>query len=318
MDRFLGIDIGGTKVAFAVGTSDGAILAGRRRPLAPTGDALRDLARIAEDATALLASAGLRASELAAVGVSAPGPLDSSAGLVLGPPNLPGWTRAPVAEVLAQALGRPVRLENDANAAALAEWRFGAGRGEDDVAYLTLSTGLGAGLVLGSRLHRGRLDGAGEIGHASVEYPGEACACGLSGCLEAYVGGAAWARRLRAIAPGDSRILALAGGREALSPVHAVEAARAGDAFARAELQRVVEYLSRGIANLCFTVSPAVVILGTIAVAAGEELFLAPLRERVRARLWPRLAAEVHIVPAALGERTAELAGICVALEALR
>ncbi len=318
MPRVLGIDIGGTKVALAIGGEDGRIEARFRRPLEPTGDAARDLARLAEDAQRLLSGLGADASAVDAIGVSAPGPLDPERGLVLGPPNLPGWERAAVVESLAAALGRPVFLENDANAAALAEWRFGAGRGLSHLVYLTMSTGVGAGIIAGGRLHRGMAASAGEVGHAPVEFPGEACACGLSGCLEAYVGGASLTRRLRATAPTGSRVLALAGAREALAPEHLLAAAREGDAWAAAEVDRFNEYLARAIVNLVFTLAPEAIVLGTIARAAGEELCFAPLRARVRARTWPILSDRLRIVGAALGERTADYAGICAGLEALR
>jgi len=232
-------------------------------------------------------------------------------------PNLPGWQRAPVVESLSAALGRPVFLENDANAAALAEWRFGAGRGLSDVVYLTMSTGIGGGIILGGRLHRGVGASAGEVGHAPVEIPGEPCACGLSGCLEAYVGGAAWTRRLRLEAPEGSRVVALAGASEAVKPEHVMAAAHDGDPYALSELDRFNEYLARAIVTLAFTLAPEAVVLGTIASAAGEALCIGPVRARVRARTWPVLADGMRIVGAALGPRTADYAGICAGLEAL-
>jgi glucokinase len=218
---------------------------------------------------------------------------------------------------LREALGRRVFLENDANAAALAEWRFGAARGLRDVAFLTMSTGVGAGLILGGRLHRGHQGGAGEVGHLAVEWSGEPCACGLRGCLEAYVGGAAWTRRLRRLAPPQGAVAALAGGADAVRPEHVVQAARQGDAFALDELARYVEYLARGIRNLVFTLAPQLVLLGTIPTAAGEELCLAPLRRRVAEQTWPRLAEGLRIEAAGLGERLADYAGLAVAREGL-
>jgi glucokinase len=271
---------------------------------------------VAADAAELLAEAGVAAGELEAVGVSAPGPLDRARGMVVRPPNLPGWDEVPVGAILQEALGCPVHVENDANAAALAEWRFGAGRGFRDVVFLTMSTGVGAGLVLDGRLHTGALGNAGEVGHVAVEPGGELCACGQRGCLEAYVGGAAWTRRLRRCAPDASRVVELAGSAQAVTPEHVVAAAQQGDAFARSELERFNGYLARGIAVLVFVLAPEVVILGTIPAAAGEALCLAPLREEVAARVWPLLGRDLRILPAALGEERADLAGICVALQA--
>ncbi len=283
----------------------------------PSGDPERDLDAVAADAAALLEEVGVAWSEVEAVGVSVPGPLDRERGAVLAPPNLPGWHDVALRERLAAAFGRPVHLENDANAAALAEWRFGAGRGFDDLVYLTMSTGIGGGLVLGGRLYRGAGGNAGEIGHVCVEPDGETCACGQRGCLEAYAGGAAWTRRLRENAPEASRAVALAGGRAQLSPEHVVAAAREGDGYALAELDRFNGYVARAIAMLVFVLAPQIVILGTIAAAAGEALCLAPLRQRVAERVWPILAHSVRIESAALGTQQADLAGLCVALQAL-
>jgi glucokinase len=318
-DAVLGIDIGGSKVALALADRAGRLLACRRRPLAPSGSWERDLEILVGDARAVLAegrAAGAPA-RIASVGVSAPGPLDPERGSIGAPPNLPGWRSVPIARFLGERLEAPVVLENDANAAALAEWRFGTGPRVASLVYLTLSTGVGAGVIAGGRLLRGAACSAGELGHAPVEWGGLPCACGLRGCLEAYVGGAAWTRRLRAIAPEGSRALALAGGREAVAPEHVVAAAREGDPFARAELARYVEYTARALVGLCFTLAPERIVLGTIASAAGEELCLAPLRARVRAALWPVLAREVEIVASSLGDELPFRAGVAVALAGL-
>jgi glucokinase len=310
--------VGGTKVAFALGDEQGGVRAAFRRPTRPSGDPLTDLARIADDARRLAAESGAALSEVERVGVSVPGPLDPEEGVVLSPPNLPGWGRVPVRAALEQALGRPVSIENDANAATLAEWRWGAARGFRHVVYLTTSTGVGGGLVLGGRLHRGVASSAGEVGHLPIVWQGEPCPCGLRGCLEAYIGGGAWTRRLRRETPQHSRVLALAGGRERVRPEHVVAAAREGDAFARAELDRWNDFLARGLVLLAFVLAPEIFVLGTIATAAGEELCLGPVRERVRAHVWPFLGDALRIVPAALGGRLAELSGLVVAAEALR
>ncbi len=313
----LGIDIGGTKVALALGDERGRLVARRRRPTEPSGRPQTDVERMVDDARRLMADADVSPSQLSAAGISVPGPLDPERGVVLGPPNLPSWSNVPVRELFASALDVPVWVENDANAAALAEWRFGAGRGLSHLVYLTMSTGIGAGLILDGRLYRGRHGNAGELGHVPVEWGGAQCACGMRGCFEAYAGGAAWTRRLREVAPETSRVVALAGGRERVDPEHVVAAAREGDDFARAELDRFNEYLARGIAVVAFLLAPQAVILGTIAAAAGEELCLARVRERVAARVWPALTRELRIVPAGLGEQLGAYAGLCTALEGL-
>lgn len=313
---WLGIDVGGTKVAFALGEADGTLLAHRRRPTRPSGDPERDVAELAAGARELLAEAGVEVGALAGVGVALPGPLDPVGDRVIAPPNLPGWRDVPVRRWLASHLGEvPIALENDANAAALAEFRFGAGRDHGSLVYLTMSTGVGGGIVADGRIVRGHRWSAGEIGHTVLEWEGEPCACGLRGCVEAYIGGASWARRLAAITPAESRVALLAGGREKATPREVLEAAREGDAFALEELERFNTLLSRTIVSVVFTVDPQAVLLGTIPTAAGELVF-GPVREKVRSHLWPRLA-EVEILPVGLGEELPYYAGICAALAAL-
>jgi glucokinase len=314
----LGIDVGGTKVAFAIGDAAGNLLASQRRPTSPSGSGAIDVAAMIEDLRRLVGETGVSLREVDAIGVSVPSPLDLARGVVLNPPNLVGWHEVPVRDLLQQAFGVPVFVENDANAAALAEWHFGAARGFEHVVYLTMSTGVGGGLILGGRLYRGVLASAGEFGHAPVEWDGEPCVCGLRGCLEAYAGGGAWTRRLRQIAPPDSRATQLAGSRDALKPEHVVEAARAGDAFALAELARWNHYVARGIVWIVMGLAPQAVVLGTIAVAAGEQLALAPIREQVSARVWPSLSESLQILPAALGATLPYRAALGVALEGLR
>jgi glucokinase len=314
----LGIDIGGTKIQFSLGEEGGKIHRRLRRATQASGSAETDLRWVAEEARRLIGAAGARPRDLAAVGASVPGPLDLEAGLLLNPPNLPGWDRAPVRDVLSEELGCPVFLENDANAGALAEWHFGAGQGFSHLVYLTMSTGVGGGLILGGEVHRGVMAGAGEVGHMQMVPNGELCGCGLRGCLEAYIGGGCWRRRLRQVTPASSRVAALAGGLENVSPEHVVEAAREGDAFALAEMDRFNDYLARALAILTFVLAPEVIVLGTIAVAAGEELCFAPVRERVAAQTWPTHSGGLKIVPAALGNQLADYAGLSVAIQGLR
>ena len=312
----LGIDVGGTKVALALGTEAGKLIARDVFPTPMSGTALRDLDEIAARARALAASGGIEWSRIAAAGVSVPGPIDMESGTLLSPPNLTGWENAPVRARLTEQLGIRVGLENDANAGVLAEWRFGAGQGADDVVYLTMSTGVGGGIVLGGRLQRGLRSSAGEVGHIPIEWDGEPCACGMRGCLEAYVGGAAWSRRLKAKTPAGSRVAAEAGGASP-TPEHVVAAAREGDAFALAELERFNHYLAWGIVQLAFVLAPQVVVLGTIPTAAGADLCLDPVRRKVRRRLWPSVAAGMRIEPSGCGARLPDYAGLSVALESL-
>lgn len=310
----LGVDIGGTKVGYALGSPRGEIVTSARESFPATGSATRDLDAIAARAHALVAERGAR---IEAVGIAAPGPLDWEAGRVLSPPNLPGWEDVALRDALAERLGVAAAVENDANAAALAEWRHGAGRGSERMLYLTMSTGVGGGFILDGALYRGEFSSAGEIGHAPLVWDGELCRCGFRGCLEAYIGGAAWAERLRRETPETSAVLASAGAREAIRPEHVVAAAGQGDAFARAEMDRYNHYLAWGIAHLVFVLAPQRVVLGTIPSAAGDALCLDPVRAQVRERIWSFLADSLEIVAASLGPDLSARAGLAVAELAL-
>ena len=166
-----------------------------------------------------------------------------------------------------------------------------------------MSTGVGGGLVLDGRLYRGT-GGAGEVGHMPVEWgaDSELCGCGRRGCLEAYVGGRRWTERLARITPAASRVAALAGAPAHARPEHVIAAAREGDAFARAELERWNRYLARGLIALSYVLAPEVFVLGTIATAAGEALCFEPLRRALAAAVWPSVARHIDIRGSALGE----------------
>ena len=310
----VGMDVGGTKTVIVVARASGEILAETRLEDWARGDWEEDLRTLAHTGRRLLGQAGVANERPAALGLSVPGPLHIATGTVIDAPNLAGWADVPIVERLAEGFGVPVILENDANAAALAEWRFGAGQGTRHFVYLTMSTGIGAGLILDGRLHRGASDQAGEIGHVPVVPGGRRCNCGLQGCLEAYAGGAGLTAIMREdIARGEkTSLLDLAGGDpERLSPRVWVEAIRAGDPYALALRERFLDHLAQGIALLVPILEPECVALGTI-VERNRELFIDDLIARVRALTWPSFH-QVRIAPAVLGERLPAYAALCVA-----
>jgi glucokinase len=234
---------------------------------------------------------------------------------VLESPNLRGWVRVPLIARLEREFGGAFWLENDANCAALAEWRFGAGKGSRHMIFLTMSTGVGGGLILDGEIYRGATFQAGEVGHMPLQLRGRRCHCKLYGCLEAYTGGAALADRIREdIAAGTrTAILELAGGVPAqISAKEWTEAIRLRDAYALALREEFLDRLAQGIAGLISALDPDRVVLGTI-IAANPELFLGALRERVRELTWP----EFHgcaIDPAQLADRLAYFAAASAAL----
>lgn len=314
----VGVDIGGTKSAVVLARTDGEILHRLSEPTRPdTRTPQEILARLAEMAREVMAQGGVLGDEVRGVGVSCGGPLDHETGVVYAPPNLPGWEAIPVKQFFEDALGLRIVVENDANATALAEWKFGAGRGTKNMAFLTMGTGIGGGLILDGRLYRGTNGLAGEIGHATILLNGPKCGCGKQGCLEALASGPAIARLAReSLMYGrHKRVLALAGGKPAdITAAHVVEAAKEGDAFAMQILAEAGTYMGVGIANLIQTLNPERVVIGTIAVHAGD-LILEPIRAAVAQYAWERSRAVCQIVPAELGDRAQDLAAVALLLQ---
>jgi glucokinase len=263
----------------------------------------------------LLSSSEIAPDALAGVGISCGGPLDTKSGLVYDPPNLPGWTAIPVRRRFEEAFpGVNVVLENDANATALAEWHWGAGRGVRNLVFMTMGTGIGGGLILDGRLYRGTNDLAGEVGHQVILRDGPLCGCGKRGCLEALASGPAIARLAQEslLYGRGKRLVEMAGGKPSLITArHVVEAAKAGDAFSRTILAEVGGYMGIGLANLIQILNPERIVIGTIAVHAGE-LILDPIRRTVEEYAWERARSVCQIVPAALGDRAQDLAAIAL------
>ena len=314
--RFIvGIDIGGTKIAAVLARTNGEIV---QRVSEPTDADRRDpnavLMRLAEMAREVTTAGQAEHDEILGVGVSCGGPLDNKTGVIHSPPNLPEWKAVPVKAFMEKALELPVRVENDANATALAEWRYGAGEGTKNLVFLTVGTGIGGGLILDGRLYRGTNNLAGEVGHQTILMNGPLCGCGKRGCLEALASGPAIARLAREsmMYGRHKRVLALAGGLvKNITAAHVVESAKQGDSFAIQILEEAGTYLGVGIANLIQILNPEAIVLGTIAVHAGD-LILNPIRAAVKEYAWERSANVCKIVPAALGDRAQDLAAIAL------
>ena len=297
----LGLDIGGTKSAAVVGDEGGTVLARVAAPTPPGSwpEAVALLCRLCRE---VCHDYGVAVSDMAALGVSCGGPLDSATGTVYAPPNLPAWDAVPLRSLLEAEFGLPTRLENDANATALAEHRWGAGRGCRDMAFLTMGTGIGAGLILDGTLYRGRRDLAGEVGHAVVLPNGPLCPCGKRGCLEALASGTSLARM------GRER-----SGEDGLTAEGVCDRARSGDPIAQSVIADVALYMGIGLANLLHTLNLERIVLGTLAVHAAD-LLLDPIRASAQAHCWPRVWEGVSVLPAALGDAAQDKAALAVAL----
>jgi glucokinase len=309
----LGIDIGGTKLAVGVARADGEVLAEAREPShAEQGpDAMID--RTTRMAAEVVGDAGLRLDDVTAIGIGCGGPLDPWAGVVHNALNNPGWIDVPLVARIEGELGRPAYLDNDGNAAALGEHRFGAGRGVRNMVYLTVSTGVGGGLILDDRLYHGENGNGGELGHISVRVSGgRPCHCGAIGCIEAYCSGTNIAARFREAAEtGADTTLH---GRDDITAKDVADAAREGDALARAVWDETTELLGGGIVSIVHAFNPRLVVLGGGVTHAGDILF-DPVHRILGERAMPWLAEPVRIVPAELGDRTGILGAVAVALQ---
>lgn len=297
--QFIGVDVGGTKVAAGLVDERGEILSHVRVPMIAHGSADDGLGAVLS-AIAQLMTGG---AAVRGIGVCSPGPLDPAAGVILNPPNLPCWRDYPLAEAVSSAYRVPVNVDNDANAAALAETRWGAARGYNNVFYATIGTGIGTGIVMDDEIYHGRTGAAGEGGHVSIDYRGPVCGCGKPGCIEVLASGSAIARRAREkVSSGrESSMLELAGAKlDGITGEIVAKAYTAGDALAREVLTESADMLAVWLSNMIDLLDPEVIVIGGGAAALYRP-FLVSLRERVpRLTLNPR-AGEVPIMPARYG-----------------
>ena len=279
----LGVDIGGTKVAVGIVDSNGNILARGRTPMVANASAEAGLEAVIGAIDSMLATPEGRG--VRSIGICAPGPLDPRAGVVLNPPNLPCWRNFPLADRVKAKYQVPVKVDNDGNAAALAETLWGAARGFHYVFYATIGTGIGAGLVLDGAIYHGKTGSAVEGGHMSIDYRGPRCHCGKLGCIEILAAGPAIGLRARTKLADPrtphSAILDLAQG-----DIHAVtselvgRAFVAGDPVAREVLQETVDLLTAWLGNIVDLLDPDVLVVG-----GGVAAMLQPFFEDIKRQL---------------------------------
>lgn len=300
MRYVLGIDIGGTNLVVGAVPEDGSELLGlATAPTLPEQGPDAVIARIERLARACLEQTeGL---EIAGIGIGSPGPLDTARGIVLLTPNL-GWANLPLRDRLADALGFPATLDNDANCAIFGEWWRGAAVGARCVVGLTVGTGIGGGLVFDGTIYHGASDVAGEIGHMTVDLNGRRCKCGNYGCLEAYASGPAIAARaVEGIEAGVETALPqyVASDLRKITAQVVYEAAHDGDAFALEVVRDTAKFLGAGVANMVNVLNPEVVVVCGGVTLAGDRLFV-PLRGEVKRRAFRPAVVACRIVPGAL------------------
>jgi glucokinase len=297
----LALDLGGTQLRTAVVLGDGRLVARRAQPTPRDAASMIDAARRALRQTLLRAS-GEADAQPDALGISAPGPLDPLSGVLIDPPNLDrGLWGFPLAAELGNELGLPAYLERDTHVAALAEGEFGAARGLSDYVYLTVSTGIGGGVVTGGRLMRGPDGLAGELGHLLIDDDGPVCGCGARGHLEAIASGTGIARAAREAGLGD------------ISAARVAAAEEAGDATAHEIMERARRAFAAGLVSIVDVFNPSrIVVGGGIAIGQGDRL-LEPARQLVREQAFRRQAERVEIVPAQLGDDVGLIGALALA-----
>ncbi|OII62835.1 glucokinase [Streptomyces sp. CC53] len=278
MGLTIGVDIGGTKIAAGVVDEEGTILDIHRVPTPPTSEGI-------VDAICTAVSEAGRGHDVEAVGIGAAGYVDDKRATVLFAPNI-HWRHEPLKDKVEQRTGLPVVVENDANAAAWGEYRFGAGQGHDDVICITLGTGLGGGIIIGNKLRRGRFGVAAEFGHIRVVPDGLLCGCGSQGCWEQYASGRALVRyaRQRANATPENAAILLGlgdGTPEGIQGKHISDAARQGDPVAVDSFRELARWAGAGLADLASLFDPSAFIVGG-GVSDEGELVLDPIRKSFR------------------------------------
>lgn len=309
MKTYLGIDIGGTKCAVVLGDGEGNLL---EKVKFPTTSVAETLERILSEAEKL------KQSSTVSVGISCGGPLDPKTGVIQSPPNLPGWDNIPIVDRIRERLNLPAVLCNDANACALAEWTFGAGRGCENMIFLTFGTGLGAGIILDGRLYNGTNGNAGEVGHLRLERFGPV-GYGKQGSFEGFCSGGGIAQSARTAAmellqQGKSTAYCQSfADLDTVTAKSVAEAAYAGDETAKMIYARCGEMLGRGLSLLVDILNPERIVIGSIFQRSADLLI--PTMERVMAEECLALSlAVVRVVPAELGDNLGDLAALSLAI----
>lgn len=310
MKYYLGMDIGGTKCAVVLGEKGSSSVKDKIRFDTRSERGWRTVVgELISSAYELLGRNGISCEDVIACGVSCGGPLNSETGVIMCPPNLPDWDNVPLAQMITDEFGFPCKVRNDADACALAEWQFGAGRGCRNMIFLTFGTGMGAGLILDGRLYSGTLGMAGEVGHMRIDADGPV-GYGKAGSFEGYCSGAG-------IASTTRKMLPLYNGETVLTPddvsAKAVaQAATGGDRLAQAIYRRCGEKLGLGLSILIDILNPERIVIGSI-FSRSSHLLVDSMNETIKKEALPASAACCTVVPAMLGDEIGDYAALGVA-----
>jgi glucokinase len=317
MKYAIGIDIGGTKISAALGNHRGKILAHCQIKTLKGRDSHECIRQLIQNLHHIIQSSGVSANLIKGIGVCLPGAIDTNKGIIPVSPHLEGWKGIPLARMLFQTLKLPVRMANDANAAALAEKVFGQGQGVRNFIYMTVSTGVGGGIVIDGKLLTGTSFVAGEIGHMTIDPFGEKWKLGEIGVLEAYASGTAVARYVSSKLKGK-HLKSLVKYRDTDGQVSAkriAQQAKRGDRLALEAFGRAGFYLGIGVANLLNVLNPRKVILGGGMLESPPPVFWKTFRQTCRRRSWKQAYQAVRIVRTKLGNRVGNLGALALVFE---
>lgn len=306
---YIGVDLGGTKIYTALATKEGKIL---KETIVPT-DASKGVLQIVDKIINSIKFVldGKETSEIKAIGIGSPGPLEVKKGIIAEPPNLPFRNYNIVAK-LEEEFEIKVFLDNDANAATLAEYTFGAGIGCENMVFITASTGVGAGAILNGRLYRGSTSNALELGHTTVKYDGAVCGCGNRGCVESLASGTAIKRiaDARVIGTGVETSLSK---YEEITSKEVFEEATNGDVLAKEIIRECIGYLGVGVANAANAFDPDMIVLGGGVINGGDIIFEI-IEEEMKERCLNTILDNCKVKPAKLGGKAGVFGAIALAI----
>ena len=316
---WFGVDIGGTKTAVVISEQPPKVISRVEFPTQPKAGPQQAIDRIFAAIHRMLAENDVNPRSLRGIGVSCGGPLDSIAGVIQAPPNLPTWVDVPIVAILAREFGCPVRLENDANAGAVAEHRYGAGKGTRNMVFLTMGTGLGAGIILDKKVYAGSNGMAGEVGHVRLTKHGPV-GYHKAGSVEGWASGGGLAKvaeeRIKTArkAARKSLLLDLPANRNVTAKDVNMAAAK-GDSLARSIIRTCGRKLGLALAILVDILNPERIVIGGLAMRMGDTL-LEPARKAMREEGLAPSVAICTVVPATLGESIGDVAALCIAMDA--
>ncbi|MCG0276526.1 MAG: ROK family protein [Thermosediminibacteraceae bacterium] len=298
----VGVDLGGTKIAAGAVDENGNLLARTELPTLAKEGPEKVIGRMKQSVYDILKHLGLPLEDIAGIGIGVPGPMDAGRGIVKNPPNLPGWDNVPLRSIMQEEFNIKVCLENDANAAAIGEYLFGAGKGIENFVYITISTGIGGGVIAGGRLLKGDGGNAAEIGHLTINFEGPVCGCGNKGCWEAYASGTAMARFAKeGILLGRKTKLTAIAQEGDVRAEHIFAAANEEDEFAKELVEKEAFYLGVGLASVVNAYNPKCIAIGG-GLAKAWDMFYSKMIEVMKAKALPPNVENLEVVKAKLGQ----------------